>query len=133
MHARVSQLGETRCVLLLALGLASVSKAAAVEHKEPVSLQLKPKSEIAIAVPSRNYAPFVLAASPAPEIDLLPRNAFPQDPRHSSCDPGRTLCYDPASGQLGFRPARDLMPDIPGLTRENISVNRRWIVFRYSF
>jgi hypothetical protein len=133
MHARVFRLGETKCALLLAVGLASVPKAAAIEHKEPAPLQLKPKSAIVTAVPSPTYAPFLLAASPAPELDLLPAHALRQDPGRSSCDSGSALCYDPASGQLGFRPARNLMPDIPGLTRENISVNRRWIVLRYSF
>jgi hypothetical protein len=117
----------------LSLGIASAPKVAAVEPRESVPLQLKPKSAIATSAPSRNYAPFVLAASPAPELDLLPRNTLRRDPSRSSCESGGTLCYNPASGQIDFQPARTLMPDLPGLTRESISVNRHRIILRYSF
>jgi hypothetical protein len=116
----------------LALGIASAPKAAAVESKEPAPLQLKPKSAIAIPAPSRN-CPFVVAASPGPELDLLPRKILRRDPSPSSCDPVSALCYNRASGHLDFRPARNLMPDLHGLTRETISVNRHGIIFRYSF
>jgi hypothetical protein len=118
----------------LSLGIAVAPKAAAVEPRESVPLQLKPKSAIAASAPSRNYAPFVRAASPAPELDLLPRNTLRRDrPNRSSCESGGTLCYNPASGQIDFQPARSLMPDLPGLTRESISVNRHRIILRYSF
>jgi hypothetical protein len=117
----------------LSLGIASAPKAASVEPREPVPLQLKPKSAIAVSAPSPHYAPFVLAASPAPELDLLPRSTLREDPSRASCDSGRALCYNPASGQIDFQPARILMPDLPGLTRESISVNRHRILFRYSF
>jgi hypothetical protein len=124
-----------RCAstLALALGIASAPRAAGVEPKEPASLQLKPKSAIAISAPSRNYAPFVVAAFPAPELDLLPHSDLRQVPSRSSCDSVGVLCCDPATGRLGLRAARNLMPDLPGLTRENISLNRHWIVLRYSF
>jgi hypothetical protein len=121
------------CALLLGLDIASAPKAVAAEPREPMPLQVTPKSGIAISAPSHSWAPFVLAASPAPELALLPPNTLRQDPGRSSCGSGRALCYNPASGQIDFRPARDLMPDLPGLTRENISVNRHGIIFRYSF
>jgi hypothetical protein len=116
----------------LSLGIASAPRAAFVEPREPAPLQLKPKSAISIAAPSPSYAPFVLTASPVPELDLLPRT-FREDPSRSSCDSGFALCYSPGSGHIDFLLARNLMPDFPGLRRENISVNRHWIVLRYSF
>jgi hypothetical protein len=117
----------------LSLGIASAPKAAAVEPRESMALRLKPKSAISMSAPSPSYAPFVLSASPAPELNLLPRNTLRQDPSRPSCDPGRALCYDSSSRQIDFGLARNLMPDLPGLKRENISVSRHWIVMRYSF
>jgi hypothetical protein len=116
----------------LSLGIASAPKAAAVEPRESMPLRLKPKAAISVAAPSPSYAPFVLTASPVPELDLQ-GNAPRPDSRRPSCDPGGALCYNSASRQIDFRPARNLMPDLPGLKRENISVSRHWVVFRYSF
>ena len=117
----------------LSLGIASAPRAAAVEPREAVPLRLKPKAAISISVPSPTYAPFVLSASPAPELDLLPGNALRQDQSRPSCDSGRAPCYNSASRQIDFGLARNLMPELPGLRRENISVSRHWIVLRYSF
>jgi hypothetical protein len=44
-----------------------------------------------------------------------------------------TLCYDAGDRRLVYKPARNFMPDLPGLTRENISFRRDRIVFRYTF
>jgi hypothetical protein len=116
-------------LLVLAAGLAAAPQAAAVETKEP--LQLKPKAALITTVPHQS-APFV-APSAEPELDLLPR----RDPRHdqsrSSCHSDRALCYDQVSGRIVYKPARQFMPDIPGLTRENISVKRDRVTLRYSF
>jgi hypothetical protein len=116
----------------LSLGIASAPKAAAVEPRESLPLRLKPKAAISVTAPSPSYAPFVLSASPAPELDLL-GNAPRPDSSRPSCDSGGALCYDSASRQVDFQLARNLMPHLPGLKREDISVSRHWIVFRYSF
>jgi hypothetical protein len=116
-------------LIALALGLAAAPKAAAVETKPP--LQLRPKTALVAAAPQHNYAPFVSPAE-EPVLDLLPRD-LRQDQSRSSCNSDRALCYDPNSGRIVYKPARALMPDLPGLQRENISVKRDKIVLRYSF
>jgi hypothetical protein len=48
---------------------------------------------------------------------------------HSTSD----LCYDLVSRRVVYRPVRQYMPTIDGLTPENISLHRDSIHFRYSF
>lgn len=43
------------------------------------------------------------------------------------------LCYDPVDRHVVFRPARQFMPDIGGLTPETVSLRRNAIVFKYTF
>jgi hypothetical protein len=115
--------------LALWMGM-SVAPATASDTKAP-ALELRPKAAIAASAP-HSYAPFV---SPAQEhsLELVPRRDPRQDQSRSSCNSDRALCYDQESGRIVYKPARQLMPDIPGLQRENISVKRDRIVFRYSF
>lgn len=104
---------------------------AATPAKPP--LQLKPKAAIeTMSVPLHRFAPFV-APLAEPDLDLLPRRDARLDASRSSCAGERSLCYDPTSGRIVYKPARELMPDFPGLRRENISVKRDRIVLRYSF
>jgi len=116
-------------VLALVLGLGAAPKVAAVEAPTK-PLQLRPKAALVTPAP-HNYAPFVAPAD-EPVLDLLPRD-FRQDQSRSSCYSERDLCYDPNSGHIVYKPARQFMPDLPGLQRENISVKRDKIVLRYSF
>ena len=95
-------------------------------------LQLKPKGAIATMTPTHRFAPFVMPLS-EPDPELLPRRDERLEQSRSSCSGDRSLCYDPNSGRIVYKPARALMPDIPGLQRENISVKRDRIVLRYSF
>ena len=82
--------------------------------------------------PTHRFAPFV-APLEGPDPELLPRHDERLEQSRSSCSSDRALCYDPNSGRIVYKPARALMPDIPGLTRENISVKRDRIVLRYTF
>lgn len=116
-------------LLALAVGLAAAPKVAAVETSP--ALVLKPKAALVTTAP-HSYAPFVAPAA-EPELDLLPRRDERHDQSRSSCNSDRALCYDPASGRIVYKPARQFMPDLPGLQRENISVKRDRIVLRYSF
>jgi hypothetical protein len=118
-------------ILALVLGIAAAPKAAAADAR-PEPLQLKPKAAISTVAPNHNYAPFVTPLS-EPELDLLPRRDLRHDQSRSSCNSDRAVCYDAASGRIEFRPARNLMPDLPGFQRETVSVKRDRIVFRYSF
>jgi hypothetical protein len=123
-------------IVALAVGLAVLlPRLAACAEK---SLRLAPKEAIAPAVSaatlaeSNVHAPFLPDADLEPVLDLLPH---PEARRGSpsSCSGERDFCYDPTNGHIVYKPARELMPDLPGLKRENISVKRDRIVFRYSF
>lgn len=119
-------------ILALAAGLAVAPRAAgASESKVATALQLRPKAALAAAV-THNSAPFVVPAA-EPELDLLPRRDTRLEESRSACNGERALCYDQTSGRIVYRPARMLMPEFPGLKRENISVKRDRILLRYSF
>jgi hypothetical protein len=120
-------------IFALAAGIAATPKVAAAADASP--LQLRPKAAlVAPASPQHNSAPFVdPAMRAAPELDLAPRQDSHLDPSRASCSGERSLCYDLDSGRIVYKPARVLMPEIPGLTRENISIKRDRIILRYSF
>ena len=125
-------------VLALAFALIAAQASEASEPVAPAPLKLRSKaaiSEVLSAVPATPTAPFRAAREEEPGVELLPP---PQaDPRleasRSSCSGERSLCYDPRTGRIVYKPARALMPEIPGLRRENISVKRDRITLRYSF
>jgi hypothetical protein len=119
-------------LLLLAFAFASsASPAGAAETVAPSApLQLRPKVLVGATL-APGSAPFVNPAAER-ELDLMPREER-HELRPSSCEGQSTLCYDPKAGHIVFKPARQLMPDIPGLQRENISIKRDRIIFRYSF
>jgi hypothetical protein len=119
---------------LFAFAAALAAAPSAEASDQPArALQLKPKSALTAALaPSHSSAPFVTPA-PEPELDLLPRRDERLEQSRSSCAGQNSLCYDPHSGRIVYKPARGFMPEIPGLTRENISVKRDRIVLRYSF
>jgi hypothetical protein len=118
-------------ILALAAATAATPRVAGAADNKP--LELKPKAAIATSAPQHNSAPFVNPGLMEPDLDLVPRRDARQDQSRSSCSADRALCYDAGSGRIVYKPARQLMPDIPGLTRENISVKRDRIVLRYSF
>ena len=117
--------------LAIAASSASAVEPTASAPKTP--LQLRPKAAIATMTPTHRFAPFVMPIPNEPDPELLPRRDERLDQSRSSCSGDRSLCYDPNSGRIVYKPARALMPDIPGLQRENISVKRDRIVLRYSF
>jgi hypothetical protein len=99
------------------------------------ALQLHPKEAIltsSATVTTHQYAPFVSPLG-GPDLDLVPRRPARQESSRSSCNGESSLCYDPGSGHIVYKPARQLMPELPGLQPENISVKRDRIVLRYSF
>ena len=116
-------------ILAATMVLASTPAAYA---EDPRPLQIKSKSAIAVAVPHRS-APYVQpVGEPEREPILGPRD-LREDSSKSSCESGRDLCYDRQSGRIVYKPARQFMPDLPGLQPESISVKRDRIVFKYSF
>ena len=119
----------------IALTLAvAATPAGANDATSNAPLQLRPKSAIVTGTPNHRQAPFVMPLTSAPDPELLPPSADGRlEQSRSSCRSDRSLCYDAASGRIVYKPARALMPDIPGLQRENISVKRDRIVLRYTF
>ena len=116
--------------LAIALTVSAHPNVEAADGKSPAPLQLRPKAGIATL--SHNSAPFVSPSS-EPELELMPRRDPRRESSRSSCSGERSLCYDATSGRIVYKPARQLMPEIPGLQRENISIKRDRIVLRYSF
>ena len=127
-------------IVALAVGILAVLPrlAACAEKAAEKALRLSSREAIEPAVSSASlppptvHAPFQPDADVEPVLDLLPH---PEARRGSpsSCAGDHDFCYDPTNGHIVYKPARELMPDIPGLKRENISVKRDRIVFRYSF
>ena len=115
-------------LLVIASALAASPKALANETK-PLTLKV-PKSALTPAV--AHNAPFAIPMG-EPELILQPRADLRQSQSRSWCENATTLCYDPNERRIVYKPARNLMPDLPGFTRENISVKRDRIVFKYSF
>jgi hypothetical protein len=114
----------------LAIAAAPVD-ASEASASAPLTLRSKAAVSAVLAAP-RAAAPF--RVSPGPELDLLPESSDPRlGHKHWSCDGESSLCYDPGSRRVIYKPARALMPEIPGLRRENISVKRDRIIFKYSF
>lgn len=118
-------------VLALAAAAAAAPLAGIAAEPEGKALHLVPKEAIVSTLPTTR-APFVIADEDAVDLDFVPHPESRRGPP-SSCDGDSSLCYDPTNGHIVYKPARKLMPQIPGLQRENISVKRDRIVFRYSF
>lgn len=116
---------------LLALLLISVATPRALAE-EPRTLYLRSKAAIATVAP-HSSAPWVEPVGEPEREPLIPRRDLRQDQSRSSCESGRSLCYDPSSGRIEYKPARQYMPDVPGLQPESISVKRGKVVFKYSF
>lgn len=119
-------------LLMLAMALAAATPKGEAAEAQPPVLKLKPKAAIVSTISERS-APFAAWPSAEPALELVPRPDPRQEASNSSCSGERSLCYDPGSGKIVYKPARNFMPDIPGLRRENISVRRDRIVFRYTF
>lgn len=122
-------------VVAMAVSSAMAANSAPAGEAEK-ALQLRPKAAMSSAVyaitPASANAPFVSPSS-APELGLTVRHQNAQEASRSSCGEDRALCYDTVSGRVVYKPARQFMPDLPGMRPENISLKRNQIVFRYSF
>jgi len=117
-------------LLVIAAALAASPKVLAEEAK-PLTLKV-PKAALTAMQPTHSQAPFSIPMG-EPDLVLQPAADARQQQSRSSCANATTLCYDPTERRIVYKPARNLMPDLPGLTRENISVKRDRIVFRYTF
>ena len=68
-----------------------------------------------------------------------PNDMFRDTPRNLEHIPngcaknGGSLCYDYRTGHAVYRPMRKLLPEIPGMTPQNISIRHHRIVAQYTF
>jgi len=121
--------------IMLAFSLAALPSQA-FEDATRQPLQLRSKSAIATAVATATPSTSAPYARPLAEPErepLMGKRDLREDQSRSSCESGRSLCYDQQSGRIVYKAARNYMPDLPGLQAENISVKRDRIVFKYSF
>jgi hypothetical protein len=126
-------------LLAMAIALSVSSPVEGAETKAASQpLQLRPKAALAaVASPAPSLAPKIapFLANPAasePGLDLASPRSQAAQPK-PGCSRAASLCYEADTGRIVFKPARQFMPDLPGLQRENISLKRDRIIFRYSF
>jgi hypothetical protein len=101
---------------------------------EGLDLAARSKSSATIGARSASAsAPFLVGASDASVEALL--HFEPQAPAlRSACDRATIdVCYDATDGRIVYKPARQYMPKLEGLTAESISVRHDRVVFKYSF
>ena len=113
--------------------LAGPGSATADAAAPPAPLVLRPKAAITtMSSVNHHSAPFVEPLA-GMDLELLPRPDERLQKSKYACTGERSLCYDPYSGRIVFKPARALMPEIRGFRPENISIRRDRIVFKYSW
>jgi hypothetical protein len=100
--------------------------------EEGHSLLLRSKAAIETAAPHRS-APYVQPLGEPERAPLFAPRDVRQEQSRSSCASQRALCYDQESGHIVYKPARRLLPDIPGLSPDGISLKRDKIVLKYTF
>ena len=120
-----------RTMIVTALALASALEAQA---NDGFDLALKSKSMAMASVAARNApAPFAAGGrDPLPEL-LMREEQERRGPRGACEQSVSDVCYDVADGRITYRPARQYMPRIDGLTAESISLRHDRIIFKYSF
>ena len=132
-RARRSIGSNMKPVLLLAIAFAvAASPKALASEGAPLQLKVPKAALTAASLASQSNAPFNTPLG-EPDLGLVQRHDMPPEQSRSSCASANTLCYDASENRIVFKPARNYMPDLPGLTRENITVKRDRIVFRYSW
>jgi hypothetical protein len=122
--------------LWIAILLASPGFAA--HANDGMDSSLKAKAMASAAAPSTivtptSQAPFLQARDPLPALLLLDEQER-RITRGGTCQHStKDLCYDLAEGRISYRPIRQYMPRMEGLTPESISVRHDRVVFKYSF
>jgi len=114
-----------RCLMLTVCAFPALAQ----EH---LSLKLQAKSVLQPTIIVPFNAGFIDISAPLPQ--LAPPKNLDLEPIPGSCSTsGGTLCYDYRTGRAVFTPARELMPEINGMRRENLTLKRDKVTFNYSF
>lgn len=75
-----------------------------------------------------------LMASTDPVLGISRHLETPHAGARAGCERSTAdLCYDVTDNRIVYRPARQYMPGLKGLTAENISLRHNGILFKYSF
>jgi hypothetical protein len=113
---------------------ATLSLALAAQANDGSELSLRNKALASAGSVARPAdAPFASGRDPLPQLLRLEEQERPGNPR-GACELTTTdFCYDLADRRVVYRPARNYMPSVQGLTPENISVRHNRVVFKYSF
>jgi hypothetical protein len=103
------------------------------QANDGVELSLRNKALVSAGSPLRHAdAPFSQGRDPLPQL-LYSEEQERRGPRGACEASAKDLCYDLAAGRVVYRPARQYMPRVTGLTPESISLRHNRIVLKYSF
>ena len=72
----------------------------------------------------KEFQPYVIFRHSPQNLDQLPNGCGQK---------GGSLCFDYRSGQAVYKPMRQLLPGIPGMTPHNLSIRRGKVVAQYTF
>ncbi|MEO8384871.1 MAG: hypothetical protein ABI583_06505, partial [Betaproteobacteria bacterium] len=81
---------------------------------------------------SRGSSSVVHIGAHADDLAYVPPRNSEQIPNGCAQNPG-ALCYDYRNGGAVYKPMRSLLPDLPGMTPQNLSIRRNKVVAQYSF
>lgn len=112
---------------------ALLALASAAQASDGLDLSTKSRSLAAASSTHGATAPFVARArDPLPELMLRDEREGPG--QRGGCEhSARDLCYERSDGRFVYRPAREFMPRIDGLTPESVSLRHNRLILRYSF
>jgi hypothetical protein len=116
----------------IAITFASLGFAA--HGNEGMDLSQKSRLAAAAPVPAKNaQAPFTAARDPLPALLMLSEQEERRGYRSACDNTSRDVCYDLVDQRVVYRPVRQYMPRIDGLTAENVSLRHDKVVFKYTF
>ena len=112
---------------------ATLSLALAAQASDGIELTLRNKALASAGSVMRHAdAPFATGRDPLPQLMRLEEQER-RGPR-GACDyTAKDLCYDLADGRIVYRPARNYMPSVTGLTPESVTLRHNRVVLKYSF
>ena len=109
------------------------SLAFAAQANDGVELSLKTRALASAGVSTKQAdAPFTYGRDPMPQLIMLEEQER-RGPKAGCEFAASDLCYDLAERRVVYRPARQYMPKIDGLTAENVSLRHNRIIVKYSF
>jgi hypothetical protein len=115
---------------------AILSLALAAQANDALEPSLRTKAMVSAAsggvVTKHADAPFTVGRDPLPQLIRLDEQDR-QGPRAACDTSSKDLCYDLADARIVYRPARNYMPSVQGLTPESVSLRRNRLVLKYSF